>query len=277
MNELIYKDTTTPKEVKKLREERPSNGPTPATTAAAQRTRAKLGTQGAHPPVGLHRAALCDGRTGSTCGNPCSGPRLRRGLRRPTGGGSWGRFGDGYRCLAGDSRQRPGNHSAACAFRFEAGDAASPRTGARDQFDRIMAVFLFNYLTRAQTLAVLKAARNRLAPKGVFVFTVPHPCFPYMRTPAAPFFFETEGHNYFDGVDTTYEGHIWRRDGVEVPVRCVHKTFADYFSLLREAGWRTLPKLVELRVQPEHVTQDPAFFGPLAGLPLHVLFRMEAA
>jgi hypothetical protein len=34
MNELIYKDTT-PKEVKKLREERPSNGPTPATTAAA--------------------------------------------------------------------------------------------------------------------------------------------------------------------------------------------------------------------------------------------------
>lgn len=166
---------------------------------------------------------------------------------------------------------------AACAFRFEAGDAASPLTGARDQFDRIMAVFLFNYLTRAQTLAVLKAARNRLAPKGVFVFTVPHPCFPYMRTPSAPFFFETEGHSYFDGVDTTYEGHIWRRDGAEVPVRCVHKTFADYFSLLGAAGWRSLPKLVELRVQPEHVTQDPAFFGPLVGFPLHVLFRLEAA
>jgi SAM-dependent methyltransferase len=165
----------------------------------------------------------------------------------------------------------------ACAFHFEAGDATARRTFARDQFDRIMAVFLFNYLTRAQTLEVLKTARNRLAPRGVFVFTVPHPCFPYMRAPTAPFFFETEGRNYFDGVDTTYEGRIWRRDGAEVPVRSVHKAFADYFSLLAEAGWSTLPKLVELRVQPEQLTQDPAFFGPLVGHPLHVLFRLEVA
>jgi SAM-dependent methyltransferase len=166
---------------------------------------------------------------------------------------------------------------AACAFHFEVGDAAAPRTFTRDQFDRIVAVFLFNYLNRAQTLTVLKMARNRLAPGGVFVFTVPHPCFPYMRAPVAPFFFQTEGRSYFDGVDTTYEGRIWGRDGTEVPVRCVHKSFADYFSLLAKAGWSTLPKLLELRVQPEHVAQDPGFFGPLAGHPLHVLFRLEAA
>ena len=165
---------------------------------------------------------------------------------------------------------------AACAIHFEVGDAAAPRTFAR-YYDRIMAVFLFNYLTRVQTLAVLKAARNRLAPGGIFVFTVPHPCFPYMRAPAAPFFFRTEGRSYFDGVDATYEGRIWRRDGTEVPVRCVHKTFVDYFSLLAEAGWNTLPKLLELSVRPEHVTQDPAFFDPLVGQPLHVLFRLEVA
>ena len=165
---------------------------------------------------------------------------------------------------------------AACAFHFEVGDAAVPRTFAC-YYDRIMAVFLFNYLTRVETLAVLKAARNSLALGGIFVFTVPHPCFPYMRAPAAPFFFRTEGRSYFDGVDATYEGRIWRRDGTEVPVRCVHKTFVDYFSLLAEAGWNTLPKLLELSVRPEHVTQDPAFFGPLVGQPLHVLFRLEAA
>ena len=112
-----------------------------------------------------------------------------------------------------------------------------------------MAVFLFNYLTRVQMLAVLKLARDRLAPGGIFVFTVPTPCFPYMRAPAAPFFFRTEGRSYFDGVDATYEGCIWRRDGTDVPVRCVHKTFEDYFSLLAEAGWNTLPKLLELSVQ----------------------------
>jgi SAM-dependent methyltransferase len=165
---------------------------------------------------------------------------------------------------------------AACAFHFEVGDVAAPRILSR-YYDRIMAVFLFNYLTRVQMLAVLKLARDRLAPGGIFVFTVPHPCFPYMRAPAAPFFFRTEARSYFDGVDATYEGRIWRRDGRDVPVRCLHKTFEDYFSLLAEAGWDTLPKLLELSVRPEQVTQDPAFFGRLVGQPLHVLFRLEVA
>jgi SAM-dependent methyltransferase len=165
---------------------------------------------------------------------------------------------------------------AACAFHFEVGDVAAPRIFSR-YYDRIMAVFLFNYLTRVQMLAVLKLALDRLTPGGIFVFTVPHPCFPYMQAPAAPFLFRTEGRSYFDGVDATYEGRIWRRDGREVPVRCVHKTFEDYFSLLAEAGWNTLPKLLELSVRPEQVTQDPAFFIPLAGQPLHVLFRLEVA
>jgi hypothetical protein len=115
-----------------------------------------------------------------------------------------------------------------------------------------MAVFLFNYLTREEMAAVLRVARERLVPGGTFVFTVPHPCFPYMRAAAAPFFFDTVGRSYFDGVDTTYEGRIWRRDGTAVPVPCVHKTFADYFTALADAG-----------------------FGPLGGYPLHLLFRLE--
>jgi SAM-dependent methyltransferase len=167
--------------------------------------------------------------------------------------------------------------STTCSFRFAAADAAALPSFAGEQFDRIIAVFLFNYLTRAQTLEVLKSARAGLAPGGVFVFTVPHPCFPYMRAPAAPFFFETQGHSYFAGADVTFEGRIWRRDGTHVPVRCVHKTIGDYFDLLAEAGWRSLPKVIELGVEPEHVAIDPEFFGPLLGQPLHVLFRLEAS
>ena len=163
-----------------------------------------------------------------------------------------------------------------CAFRFEAGNAAEPRDFGRAAFDRVMAVFLFNYLTRRETGEVMKAVRRVLSPGGVFVFTVPHPCYPYMRAAAAPFFFETGGRSYFGGVDVQYEGRIWRRDGQDVPVRCVHKTFEDYFALLAEAGFRALPRVQELRVTPEHVALDAPFFGPLEGYPLHVLFRVEA-
>ena len=164
-----------------------------------------------------------------------------------------------------------------CARTFETGDAASFAAFPRPSFDRIMAVFLFNYLTRAQMTRVLLRARSLLAPGGRFVFTVPHPCFPYMRAPAPPFYFDTGGRDYFGGVDVTYEGAIWRRDGASVPVRCVHKTFADYLAALAEAGFTTMPRVIELRVTAEHVALDPPFFEPLAGHPLHVLFRLDAA
>lgn len=164
----------------------------------------------------------------------------------------------------------------ACRFRFEAGNAAEVSDYGRASFDRVMAVFLFNYLTRAETGAVMAAVRKVMTPGGVFVFTVPHPCFPYMLAPAAPFFFQTGSQSYFDGVDTQYEGRIWRRDGQDVPVRCIHKTFEDYFALMAEAGFRALPRVKELRVLSEHVALDPSFFGPLEGYPLHVLFRLEA-
>jgi hypothetical protein len=138
-----------------------------------------------------------------------------------------------------------------------------------------MAVFLFNYLTRTEMRTVMEAVRGHLIPGGRFVFTVPHPCFPYMRAAERPFYFDTKGHNYFVGVDRTYEGQIWRRDGAAVPVRCVHKTWADYFEALTLAGFSRTPKVVELGVTDEHIALDPAFFGPLKGYPLHVLFRVE--
>jgi SAM-dependent methyltransferase len=179
---------------------------------------------------------------------------------------------------------------AACPMMFETADVTRLTLGTT--YDCAMAVFLFNYLTRAEMEGVLRVVRRSIVPGGRFVFTVPHPCFPYMRKVPMPsevrrelqqqvrlfqqpFYFNTGGLDYFAGVDRTYEGEIWRRDGVAVPVRCVHKTWADYFDALESAGFTRTPKVVELHVTDEHVEADPAFFEPLRGYPLHVLFRVE--
>lgn len=162
-----------------------------------------------------------------------------------------------------------------CSMEFAVGDAATGLCTPREQYDRIVAVFLFNYLDRSQMTDVLRHARQRLAPGGRFVFTVPHPCFPYMREPAKPFFFETQGEDYFSAVDRTLEGEIWTVEGDRANIRCVHKTVADYFQAIRAAGWSAIPGVEELSVTSEHLKASPSFFEPLAGLPLHMLFTLE--
>ncbi len=162
-----------------------------------------------------------------------------------------------------------------CAMEFTVGDVSAGLHPPREHFNRIAAVFLFNYLDRAQMTAVLRLARERLAPGGRFVFTVPHPCFPYMRAPAEPFFFETLGEDYFSAVDQTFEGKIWSVEGDQASVRCVHKTVADYFDAIRAAGWSAIPRVEELRVTSEHIRLAPRFLEPLVGLPLHMLFILE--
>ena len=163
----------------------------------------------------------------------------------------------------------------ACSMEFTVGDASAGLRTPREQYDRIAAVFLFNYLDRSQMTDVLRVARERLAPGGRIVFTVPHPCFPYMRAPAEPFFFETLGKDYFSAVDHTFEGKIWSVEGDQASIRCVHKTVADYFDAIRAAGWSAIPRVEELSVTSEHIRLAPRFFEPLVGLPLHMLFILE--
>ena len=50
------------------------------------------------------------------------------------------------------------------------------------QFDICIAVFLFNYLTVDETQRVFNMVYNALKPEGQFIFTVPHPFFPFVRT-----------------------------------------------------------------------------------------------
>lgn len=144
------------------------------------------------------------------------------------------------------------------------------------QFDLCIAVFLFNYLRREAMNQVLATAYAALVPGGALVFSVPHPFFPFVRTEKEPpFYFDSEGKNYFADVDEQFEGSIWKQNGEPLPVQCVHKTFADYFDGLREAGFSRLPEVTELTVTSEIAATNPDFFSPLLNEPLHVLFKVN--
>jgi SAM-dependent methyltransferase len=136
--------------------------------------------------------------------------------------------------------------------------------------DLVVAVFLFNYLTVAEMHRTMGEVARVLAPGGRFVFTVPHPSFPYMRKAGPPFYFDIGGAGYFSARDDSFSGRIWKRDGSWLDVRLVHKTLEDYFDALAGAGFASMPKVRELRVTAEMIAKDPAFFGPLADMPLHL-------
>jgi SAM-dependent methyltransferase len=158
---------------------------------------------------------------------------------------------------------------------FESGNATNFRDFPREKFDRVIAVFMLSYLSCAEMTAVFRTVRSRLAAGGRFIFTVPHPFLPYIRPREKPVYFDHKGRDYFAGVDESYEGYIWRRDGEAVPVSYMHKTFADYFTALAAAGFQTLPKIIELKVTQEHLALDPGFFEAAAGYPLQLLFRID--
>ena len=141
-------------------------------------------------------------------------------------------------------------------------------------FDMTIAVFLFNYLTVEQSRACMTEVARVLKPGGRFLFAVPHPAFPYMRRPEPPFFFSTEGVGYFSGRDRHCGGRIWKRDGTFLEVQLIHKTLEDYFDALAAAGFTRMPRVRELRVTPDLVELDPAFFGPAVDTPLHMAIEV---
>lgn len=159
-------------------------------------------------------------------------------------------------------------------IRYEVGCATNLSQFGDRTFDLVVAVFLFNYLTTAQTQECMAEVARILRPGGRFVFSVPHPSFPYMREARYPFYFRVEGSGYFSSRDHKFAGQIWKRDGSWLDVQLVHKTFEDYFDALSSAGFKTLPVLRELRVTPEHVSLDESFFGPLIDVPLHVAMQV---
>ena len=143
-------------------------------------------------------------------------------------------------------------------------------------FDTCIAVFLFNYLTVEEMIRVFSTVYEALEPAGEFIFSVPHPFFPFVRTgQEPPFYFESTGKNYFRDVNQQFEGEIWKQSGEPLHVRCVHKTLTSYFNGLKQAGFIQMPEIRELTVTPELVAQDESFFSPLLHEPLHMLFKVS--
>ena len=140
-------------------------------------------------------------------------------------------------------------------------------------YDLVVGIFVYNYLHVEQTLKSFKEAYRVLKPGGRFVFSVPHPSFPFIRKDqVAPFYFNTGEKGYFSARNQRFQGHIWRRDGKMLPVEFTHKTLQDYFSCLSDAGFQQLPRVEELGVKDEHLELDKAFFEPVHDLPLHLAF-----
>lgn len=158
---------------------------------------------------------------------------------------------------------------------YEVGCATDLQKFADAQIDLVVAVFLFNYLTIAQTQQCMAQVSQILRPGGQFIFSVPHPAFPYMRQPEYPFYFQVDQQSYFSQRDTQFPGRIWKRDGSWLDVQLVHKTFTDYFEALHSTGFSTMPTMQELRVTPEHVELDPEFFEPLVDFPLHLAIKVS--
>lgn len=168
-----------------------------------------------------------------------------------------------------EERERP------LGITYRQGDALDLAAIETGQLDLVVAVFLFNYLTREAMTSCMREVRRVLKPGGKFVFSVPHPTFPFMRAPAPPFFFDLGGTDYFTARNTRFAGKIWRRDGSALDVQVVHKTIEDYFCALEAAGFTRLPVLRELSVTPTIMEVDPAFFGPLLGQPLHLALAIQ--
>jgi SAM-dependent methyltransferase len=159
---------------------------------------------------------------------------------------------------------------------YNVADLADPAQLPSGACDGAVAVFLFNYLDLQATEQVLHWVRQALRPGGSFVFTVPHPSLAFLRPAEAPFYIEAANHTYLGTSDQLLEGRIWRRDGISNAIRSRHKTLEDYNRILRRSGWTRMPLIEELGVSEEHVNLDPAFFGPLRGTPLHLLFQVQA-
>jgi len=142
------------------------------------------------------------------------------------------------------------------------------------RYELVLAVFLFNYLNHSDTAQVLSEIHHRLNRGGALIMSVPHPLMPFLAMPEDRFSFVPAG-GYFSGRDQTFEGSIARQDGIEVPVRCVHKTFQDLLGALSGAGFQSMPEIVELGVTEEHLHLDPEFFTPLVDKPLHLAIKVH--
>ena len=158
---------------------------------------------------------------------------------------------------------------------YQVGDVTDLALPA-ERFDLALGVFVYNYLTIEQTRESFKQVYKVLKPGGSFIFSVPHPAFPFIkREQTPPFYFDAQGGGYFSSRNQQCQGEIFCRDGTSLSVQMIPKSFEDYFSALAQAGFTGMPVLEELHVTEALLALDQAFFAPLSDLPLHLAFKLQ--
>lgn len=161
------------------------------------------------------------------------------------------------------------------AMNFEVGNITSlPKQSAH--YDIAIGVFVYNYLNKNQTAQSFREVFRVLKEGGKFIFSVPHPAFPFIwRKSEKPFYFAITEGGYFTNQDKYCNGEIWKLDNNSLPVEMYHKLISDYFDMLGEAGFDRMPKVKELGVDKELMQLHPDFFAPIYDVPLHLLIEIQ--
>ena len=143
-------------------------------------------------------------------------------------------------------------------------------------FDLAIGVFVYNYLLFADVCQSFQEVYRVLKPGGSFIFSVPHPVFPFIKPDLSPpFYFDLGEKGYYSSRDQLCDGQIYCRDGQALPVQMIPKLFEDYFEALKKAKFNSLPEIEELGVTDELLALDKGFFGPLIDTPLHLVFKVQ--
>lgn len=143
-------------------------------------------------------------------------------------------------------------------------------------FDLALGMFVYNYLHVDDVYRSFKEVYRVLKANGSFVFSVPHPAFPFIRRELSPpFYFDVKESGYFSSRDQLNEGKIYCLDGQALSVQMIPKLLQDYFDALRQAGFTTLPQIAELGVTDEMLEMEPDFFQDVKDIPLHLALRID--
>ena len=128
-----------------------------------------------------------------------------------------------------------------------------------ESFDLVVCVFLYNYVSTKEMLESFKEVKRVLRSSGKFIFSVPHPFFPFLPNNGESFHFDFGDKNYFTAREMMADGMIKRRDNVELPVQMNHRIVSDYMDCLTEAGFDRMPRMLELTATEEHLEIDRIF------------------
>jgi SAM-dependent methyltransferase len=148
----------------------------------------------------------------------------------------------------------------------------------RHSFDVVTAINVFNYLTIDATQSVFRRVCDYLAPRGCLAFLIPHPFI--LRYWKKSKLFSFDGGptgDYYADRDRKTEGRIMKIDGSYCDVLYSHKTFEDYFTLLRSAGLNVVESVREFGVPREVAEKLPQFDPGAENCPFFAFFKVTRA